>query len=287
MAFRKLGITSFGGPIAHIGYFRGEFVVRRRWLDEAAYADVVGLCQFLPGPASSQVVFTLGLMRAGYCGALAAWTGLRLILASCPRISFGEERSRVAWSNSISAIFGLHPLCSSSPAMDFLWAVVLLVPFDAYVDPAPPIAADPERQAEVSERGAQVMPFKLSTTTHIFTKTSAGALQKVIVKDPNDTAQIGLIRRHLSDFADRFSRRDFSGPTEVHGAQMPGLADLKKAKPAEISVGYQDLAEGAQIEYSAQKANLIAALHKWVDAQLSDHGPDAHEGHMQHHDHAV
>jgi hypothetical protein len=120
MAFLKLGITSFGGPIAHIGYFRGEFVVRRRWLDEAAYADVVGLCQFLPGPASSQVVFTLGLMRAGYCGALAAWTGLRLILASCPRISFGEERSRVAWSNSISAIFGLHPLCSSSPAMDFI-----------------------------------------------------------------------------------------------------------------------------------------------------------------------
>jgi chromate transporter len=78
MAFLKLGITSFGGPIAHIGYFRGEFVVRRRWLDEAAYADVVGLCQFLPGPASSQVVFTLGLMRAGYRGALAAWTGFTL-----------------------------------------------------------------------------------------------------------------------------------------------------------------------------------------------------------------
>jgi hypothetical protein len=168
-----------------------------------------------------------------------------------------------------------------------LWAVVLLVPFNAHADPAPPIAADPERQAEVSERGAQVMPFKLSATTHVFTKTSAGALQKVIVKDPNDTAQIGLIRRHLSDIADGFSRRDFSGPTEVHGAQMPGLADLKKAKPAEISVRYQDLAEGAQIEYSAQKANLIEALHKWVDAQLSDHGPDAHEGHMQHHDHAV
>lgn len=168
-----------------------------------------------------------------------------------------------------------------------LWAIVFLVAFNTHADPAPPIAADPERQAEVSERGAQVMPFKLSATTHVFTKTSVGALQKVIVKEPNDTAQIGLIRRHLSDIADRFSRGDFSGPTEVHGAQMPGLADLKRAKPGEIGVHYQDLVDGGQIEYSAQKANLIAALHKWVDAQLSDHGPDAHEGHMQHHDHAV
>ena len=78
MAFLKLGIASFGGPIAHIGYFREEFVVRRRWLDEETYADLVGLCQFLPGPASSQVGFTLGLMRAGYRGALAAWTGFTL-----------------------------------------------------------------------------------------------------------------------------------------------------------------------------------------------------------------
>jgi len=77
-AFLKLGITSFGGPIAHIGYFREEFVVRRCWLDEETYADLVGLCQFLPGPASSQVGFTLGLMRAGYRGALAAWTGFIL-----------------------------------------------------------------------------------------------------------------------------------------------------------------------------------------------------------------
>jgi chromate transporter len=76
--FAKLGVTSFGGPIAHIGYFRHEFVVRRRWLDEPAYADLVGLCQFLPGPASSQVGFSLGLMRAGYIGGLAAWTAFTL-----------------------------------------------------------------------------------------------------------------------------------------------------------------------------------------------------------------
>jgi len=76
--FLKLGLTCFGGPIAHISYFRDEFVVRRKWIDEHAYADLVGLCQFLPGPASSQVGFSIGLIRAGYLGALAAWTGFTL-----------------------------------------------------------------------------------------------------------------------------------------------------------------------------------------------------------------
>lgn len=76
--FLKLGLTCFGGPIAHIGYFRDEFVVRRKWIDEHAYADLVGLCQFLPGPASSQVGFSIGLMRAGYAGAIAAWIGFTL-----------------------------------------------------------------------------------------------------------------------------------------------------------------------------------------------------------------
>ena len=76
--FGKLGFSCFGGPIAHIGYFRDEFVVRRQWINEHAYADLVGLCQFLPGPASSQVGFSIGLMRAGYLGALAAWTGFTL-----------------------------------------------------------------------------------------------------------------------------------------------------------------------------------------------------------------
>jgi chromate transporter len=76
--FLRLGLTSFGGPIAHIGYFRDEFVTRRRWLDEQAYADLVALCQFLPGPASSQTGFAIGLMRAGYLGGLAAWIGFTL-----------------------------------------------------------------------------------------------------------------------------------------------------------------------------------------------------------------
>jgi chromate transporter len=77
-AFAWLGVSCFGGPIAHIGYFRAEFVTRRRWLGERAYADLVALCQFAPGPASSQVGFSLGLIRGGWLGALAAWCGFTL-----------------------------------------------------------------------------------------------------------------------------------------------------------------------------------------------------------------
>jgi len=74
----RLGLTSFGGPVAHLGYFRREYVVRRRWLDEQTYADVVALCQFLPGPASSQVGIAVGILRAGLTGGLAAWLGFTL-----------------------------------------------------------------------------------------------------------------------------------------------------------------------------------------------------------------
>ena len=77
-AFLKLGLTSFGGPVAHLGYFRREFVVYRAWLDERAFAELVALAQFLPGPASSQTGFAIGLTRAGYLGGLAAWAGFTL-----------------------------------------------------------------------------------------------------------------------------------------------------------------------------------------------------------------
>jgi chromate transporter len=78
LVFLRLGLTSFGGPIAHLGYFHHEFVVRRQWLDEKTYADLVALCQFLPGPASSQVGIAIGLSRAGYAGSIAAWVGFTL-----------------------------------------------------------------------------------------------------------------------------------------------------------------------------------------------------------------
>jgi len=78
LVFLRLGLTSFGGPVAHLGYFREEFVNRQRWLDDRSYADLVALCQFLPGPASSQVGIAVGLLRGGYLGAVAAWVGFTL-----------------------------------------------------------------------------------------------------------------------------------------------------------------------------------------------------------------
>ena len=77
-AFLALGLTSFGGPVAHLGYFHEAFVVRRKWIGQAAYADLVALCQFLPGPASSQVGMAIGLHRAGYAGLIAAWVAFTL-----------------------------------------------------------------------------------------------------------------------------------------------------------------------------------------------------------------
>jgi chromate transporter len=89
--FLKLGLMSFGGPVAHLGYFRREFVVKRGWLDERAYAEVVALSQFLPGPASSQTGFAIGLMRAGYLGGLAAWAGFTLPSAAAMTLfAYGE-----------------------------------------------------------------------------------------------------------------------------------------------------------------------------------------------------
>jgi chromate transporter len=106
LAFLRLGLTAFGGPVAHIGYFQAEFVKRRKWLDEEAYADLVALCQFLPGPASSQVGFALGLRRAGALGALAAWTGFTLPSAILmTAFAFGANFMTNPWAQG--ALHGL------------------------------------------------------------------------------------------------------------------------------------------------------------------------------------
>ena len=104
--FLKLGVSSFGGPIAHIGYFHAECVRRRRWLDEGAYADLVALCQFLPGPASSQVGFSLGLSRAGYPGALAAWSAFTLPSALL-LLLFAQGAAALTGTAATGALHGL------------------------------------------------------------------------------------------------------------------------------------------------------------------------------------
>jgi len=106
LIFLRLGLTSFGGPIAHLGYFRTEFVTRRQWLSERSYADLVALCQFLPGPASSQVGMALGLSRAGYAGALAAWAGFTLPSAVA-LILFAQGISHYGDAISPGALHGL------------------------------------------------------------------------------------------------------------------------------------------------------------------------------------
>lgn len=108
LVFLRLGLTSFGGPVAHLGYFREAFVERRRWLSEKAYADVVALCQFLPGPASSQVGMALGLQRAGYLGMLAAWFAFTapsvvLLVVFAYGVSVAGDLSEAGWVHGLKA----------------------------------------------------------------------------------------------------------------------------------------------------------------------------------------
>ena len=139
-------------------------------------------------------------------------------------------------------------------------------------------AADEAQQAEVAQRGAQGMPFALSSTIHIFTKTQDGGVQRLVVKDTTDLEQIKLIRKHLREMQKLFEQGDFSGPSHIHGDSMPGLAALKAAKPGAISYVYRDVDEGAQIAYRTNDTAVLAALHAWFDAQISNHGPDAVQG---------
>ncbi|MNX70272.1 putative chromate transport protein [compost metagenome] len=106
LVFLRLGLTSFGGPVAHLAYFRTEFVDRRRWLDDYAYSDLVALCQFLPGPASSQVGMAIGLQRAGWSGMLAAWVAFTLPSALA-LIGFALGLAHFGWLSGSAAIHGL------------------------------------------------------------------------------------------------------------------------------------------------------------------------------------
>jgi len=139
--------------------------------------------------------------------------------------------------------------------------------------------ASPERLEEITQRGMHVMPFDLKQTQHIFNKTETGGLQQVIVRNPPNTQQVELIRQHLSKITQEFTRGDFSNPAKIHGQDMPGLAELRKAEPGQLHVDYKELENGAEITYSSKEPILIDAIHRWFDAQLADHGPDAVPGH--------
>lgn len=130
------------------------------------------------------------------------------------------------------------------------------------------------RQALVAEAGAEVMPFDLDQTTHVFTDTATGGRQDVVADDPSDIANIEQIRLHLAEEAAKFRRGDFTDPEAIHGSAMPGLATLK-VRFAEIVVDLVDTDVGAAITYTTEDAGLVDAIHTWFEAQTSDHGNHA------------
>ena len=163
--------------------------------------------------------------------------------------------------------------------ISMLFALLAIIPAHAMEK------ADEKRLDEVAERGGHVMPFDLEKNAHVFSKTDQGGLQQVMVKDKLDTEQIGLIRAHLSEISKDFKHGDFSKPAGIHGEDMPGLAELKSAKAGAIKIEYTELPDGAQISYSTSSPKLINAVHRWFDAQLSDHARHAVPGHPHQHMH--
>ncbi|HEX6424879.1 MAG TPA: hypothetical protein VFZ79_15455 [Acidimicrobiales bacterium] len=134
-----------------------------------------------------------------------------------------------------------------------------------------------DRRAEVAERGAAVMPFDLDATTHVFEPRDDGLVQHVVVDDPGDAEQVALVREHLTGEVERFAAGDFGDPAAIHGHDMPGLAELEGGHE-EIDVRYAEMPEGGRIDYTTDDPDLVAALHAWGEAQVSDHGAHAEHG---------
>ncbi len=143
--------------------------------------------------------------------------------------------------------------------------------------------AAPKHIDEVRHRTQQVVPFSVEQTRQTFSKTVHGGVQHVVAKSTDDTKQIKLIQAHLQKIADEFRKGDFSVTERMHGADMQGLARLKRAQIDDIRYEYKPLADGGQIHYSSEYPELVQALHEWFDAQTTEHGSDAIPGHTQHH----
>jgi len=131
--------------------------------------------------------------------------------------------------------------------------------------------ASPARRAEVAARGAEVMPFDLSRTKHVFEDLPDGGLQTVTANDPADTLQLRLVREHLQEEAAKFSRGDFADPMAIHGHAMPGVAELRQGF-RQVRVQFDAIAGGATLRYTTSDPDLLAALHRWFAAQRTDHG---------------
>ena len=132
------------------------------------------------------------------------------------------------------------------------------------------------RQDLVAQRGATVMPFDLTKTHHTFEQNAAGGVESVRALDAKDATQIDLIRSHLQLEAKKFAAGDFSDPTAIHGTAMPGAAALSAgATASRLKIEYAELPDGAKIIYASEDPVLVAAIHDWFNAQVSDHGQHA------------
>lgn len=129
-------------------------------------------------------------------------------------------------------------------------------------------------QERVHEMSHDVMPFDMSKTVHVFEMTESGGIQRVVARDASDAEQVGLIRQHLKHEAGKFDHGDYSDPARLHGAEMPGLAELQENASA-VDVSYSELPAGGQLRFEAEDWTLVTAIHRWFGAQLSDHGADA------------
>ncbi|MGA7296278.1 MAG: hypothetical protein WBW92_02045 [Rhodanobacteraceae bacterium] len=139
---------------------------------------------------------------------------------------------------------------------------------------ASPVLFAQTPQARVHHMSHEVMPFSMSKTVHIFRMTESGGVQRVVARDPDESDQVALIRQHLRHEAEKFQRGDFSDPARLHGADMPGLKQLRIGA-ADIKVSYAELPMGAEIRFETTDLHLITAIHRWFGAQLSEHGADA------------
>jgi hypothetical protein len=139
---------------------------------------------------------------------------------------------------------------------------------------APPPALAETSQEHVHRMSHHVMPFEMSKTIHIFKMTEFGGVMRVIARDPDDADQLALIRQHLKHEAQRFKTGDYADPAKLHGADMPGLAELQ-ANPSAVAVFYKALPAGAQLSFETKDLRMLTAIHRWFGAQLSEHGADA------------
>lgn len=136
---------------------------------------------------------------------------------------------------------------------------------------------------KLNQHMQKVVPYSLELTLQAFSKTVHGGVQHVVVKSVDDTGQIKLIQAHLLKLVERLRKDDFSDSEKLHGVDMPGLAQLKRAKTDDIKFEYKALENGGQIHYSTEYPQFVSALHEWFDAQDSEHGNVALPGHGQHH----